>query len=57
MKRTAFVRLLEKNGWRFLRSGGNHDIFVKGTDRYAVPRHSEIKEGLVRRAVKEKGLK
>ena len=57
MKRTAFVRLLERNGWHYLRPGGNHDVFAKGTDRLAVPRHSEIKEGLVRRAVKEKGLK
>ncbi len=57
MKRTAFVKLLERNGWHYLRPGGNHDVFAKGTDRLAVPRHSEIKEGLVRRAVKEKGLK
>lgn len=57
MKKTALVKLLRKNGWTYLRPGGDHDVYAKGDERIAIPRHSEIKEGLARRIIKEKGLK
>lgn len=57
MKRVDLVRLLQKNGWSYLRSGGEHDIFAKGEDRIAIPRHSEIKEGLAKSIIRKKGLK
>ena len=57
MKKTALLKLLRKNGWTYLRPGGDHDVYAKGDERVAIPRHSEIKEGLARRIIKEKGLK
>ena len=30
MKRRDLIKLLEKNGWTFLRNGGNHDIYTDG---------------------------
>ena len=29
MKRKDFVKLLEKNGWKFIREGHDHDIYGK----------------------------
>jgi len=49
--------LLEKNGWKFARHGGNHDVYVKGEEFEAVPRHKEIKEVLAKAIIKRRGLK
>jgi mRNA interferase HicA len=35
-------------GWRFLRHGGNHDVWTDGERQEAVPRHPEINERLAR---------
>jgi len=35
-------------GWRFLRSGGRHDVWTDGEREEAVPRHREINEKLAR---------
>jgi mRNA interferase HicA len=32
--------------WRFLRHGGNHDVWSDGTREEAIPRHREINERL-----------
>ena len=57
MKRLDFIKLLEKNGWYFKRHGGEHDVYTNGQGRIAVPRHSEIKESLVKREARKWGLK
>jgi mRNA interferase HicA len=45
-------------GWRFLRSGGRHDVWTDGEREEAIPRHREISEQLaraiLRRACKDK---
>ena len=33
MKRKDLVKLFEKNGWYFLRDGGNHDIYTNGVKK------------------------
>ncbi len=56
MKRHDLLKLLERNGWYLKRSGGGHDIYAKGTDRIAIPRHSEINERLAKDIIRKKGL-
>lgn len=48
MKRKDLIKQLEKAGFVFERYGGNHDVYARGKDREAVPRHSEISEGLAK---------
>jgi len=57
MKRRDLIKLLEKNGWRLIRSSGGHDIYAKGDECEPIPRHSEIKENLARGIIKRHGLK
>lgn len=57
MKRTDFIRMLNENGWRYLRPGGNHDIYTNGKDKEPIPRHKELNENLVRAIIKKRGLK
>lgn len=57
MKRTDLVRMLERNGWAFLRNGANHDIYQKGNEIEAVPRHKEINELLAKSIIRRRGLK
>lgn len=57
MKYKDFIKLLERNVWNFKRNGGNHDIYMKGNERKAVPRHKEIDEVLVKAIIKRRGLK
>lgn len=57
MKRRDLIELLEKNGWYFKRSGGNHDVYTDGTHCEAVERHREIKENLAKAIIKRRGLK
>lgn len=56
MKRKDLIRLLERNGWRFLRSGGNHDVYTNGKELEAIPRHNEIKENLAKAIIKRRDL-
>ncbi len=39
---------LSECGWRFLRSGGRHDVWTDGEREEALPRHREINEQLAR---------
>ncbi|MGN1101753.1 MAG: type II toxin-antitoxin system HicA family toxin [Huintestinicola sp.] len=57
MKRRDLIKLLEKNGWTLCRSGGNHDVYVKGKETEAVPRHTEINENLAKAIIKRRNLK
>ncbi len=50
-------KLLEKNGWEFIRHGSNHDVYGKGKDIESIPRHSETKENLAMAMIKRRGLK
>lgn len=56
MKRRDLVKLLERNGWRLLRSGANHDIYTDGTRSEPIPRHTEIKEQLAKSIIRRNGL-
>lgn len=57
MKRKDLIKLFEKNGWKFPRSSGNHDIYTNGTRREAIERHREIPEGLAKALISRNGLK
>ena len=57
MKRRDLIKLLEKNGWRFEREGGNHTIYTNGKDREPIERHNEIPERLAQKIIKRRGLK
>jgi len=57
MKQKDLINLLERNGWKKTREGGNHTIYTKGTATEAVPRHKEISEILAKAIIKRQGLK
>ena len=57
MKQRDLIKLLENNGWRFYRSGGNHDIYTNGTYMEPIPRHKELNEQLAKAIIKRRGLK
>lgn len=57
MKTKDLIKLLENNGWTFKRHGGNHDLYVKGNQREAVPRHTEVNEELAKAIIRRRNLK
>ena len=57
MKRKDLIKLLERNGWYFKRSGGNHDIYTNGIDIEPISRQKEIKESVAKAIIKRRGLK
>ncbi len=57
MKTRDLIKLLEKNGWKFKRHGGSHDIYVKGNERESIVRHSETDEALAKAIISRRGLK
>lgn len=57
MKTKVLIELLERNGWKFKRHGGNHDIYVKGSERESIVRHKETDEDLAKSIIKRHGLK
>lgn len=57
MKRKDLIRLLERNGWKLVRNGGNHDIYTNGKDTETIPRHTEVTETLAKTIIKRRGLK
>ena len=57
MKRTDFIRLLERNGWQIERDKGPHTVYTNGGASEPVPRHKELKESLVNAIIKRRGLK
>ena len=58
MKKQALVRHLRKNGCELIREGGRHSWWFneKLNLRSSVPRHTEIKEILVRKICKDLGI-
>lgn len=57
MKTKDLIKLLEKNGWKFSRHGGNHDIYIKGEEWESIVRHKETAEELAKAIIKRRGLK
>lgn len=56
MKRRDLVKELESIGFKYERSGGNHDIYTRGTYIEVIPRHKEINERLAKAILKKWGL-
>lgn len=56
MKRKDLIKNLEKAGFKLLRHGGGHDIYVRGTDHETIPRHKEINEHLAKAILKKWGI-
>lgn len=56
MKQRDLIKRFEKAGFKFVRHGGNHDVYKRGTDEETIPRHSEINEKLARGLLKKWGL-
>jgi len=57
MKRTDFIRMLERNGWWLERDKGPHSVYTNGTVSEPIPRHKELKETLVKAIIKRRGLR
>lgn len=57
MKRKDLIKLLQQNGWQFVRNGANHDIYSNGQKIEAIERHNEIPEQLAKAIIKRNGLK
>lgn len=57
MKRKDLIKLLEQNGWKFVRNGANHDIYSNGRKIEPIERHNEIPEQLAKAIIKRNGLK
>ncbi|MCM1441704.1 MAG: type II toxin-antitoxin system HicA family toxin [Roseburia sp.] len=57
MKRKDLIALLERNGWRFSREGGNHTIYTNGKKYESIPRHGEVREHLAKAIIKRNNLK
>ncbi|WP_251612942.1 type II toxin-antitoxin system HicA family toxin [Senimuribacter intestinalis] len=56
MKKRDLEKKLKKAGWRFLRNGGEHDIWTDGKNVEAVPRHREINETTAKGIIRKWGL-
>lgn len=57
LKRRDLIGSLTDSGFELYRHGSNHDIYRKGSQSIAVPRHKEINEDTARDILKEAGLK
>ena len=56
MKRCDLIKLLEENGFEFVRNGGNHDIYKRGNEKEVIERHNEIPEMLAKKIIKRRNL-
>lgn len=56
MKRRTLVKKLEKAGFKLIRHGSNHDIYVRGNETESVPRHKEINELTAKSIIIRRGL-
>lgn len=56
MKQRDLVKKLEKAGFVLVRHGGNHDVYVRGSDTEQIPRHKEINERLAKAILRKWGL-
>ena len=55
MKRRELEEKLRSLGWAIARRGGRHDIWARGDDEIAVPRHWEINEYTARAILRSAG--
>lgn len=56
MKQRDLVKKLMSIGFVLERHGGNHDVYVRGTDIEQIPRHKEINENLAKAILRKWGL-
>lgn len=58
MKKTDFIRHIEKNGCKFLREGSKHTVYINRKDKKAstIPRHKEINVFLCKKICKDLGI-
>lgn len=56
MKQRELINKLEAAGFEFSRHGGNHDVYVRGSDIEQIPRHKEINEMLAKAILRKWGL-
>ena len=56
MKQRELIKKLEAAGFEFLRHGGNHDVYVRGSDIEQIARHKEINEMLAKAILRKWGL-
>jgi len=58
MKRTDFIRYIERNRCRLIREGGRHSIFMNIISKQtsSVPRHNEIDDFLAKKICKDLGI-
>lgn len=56
MKQIDLIKILKKNGWYFLRHGGNHDVYTNGVYNISILRHKEVKERTAKDILKEAGI-
>lgn len=56
MKQRDLIKKLEAGGFEFERHGGDHDVYVRGTERETIPRHKEIDERLAKAILRRRGL-
>ena len=57
MKQKDLIKLLERNGFRFERHGGGHEVYKRGNETEMVPRHREINEQLAKGIIRKWNLK
>jgi predicted RNA binding protein YcfA (HicA-like mRNA interferase family) len=55
LKKRDLEKKLKDLGWWLLREGGNHEVWTNGVATEFVPRHSEIKEILAKKILKNAG--
>ena len=55
VKRNDLIKQVEKNGYRLLRHGANHDIYTNGERNETIPRHKEIDEQLAKIILRRTG--
>ena len=56
MKRRDLIKKLENVVFVLERHGGDHDIYVRGSEKETVPRHKEIDERLAKAILRKRGL-
>jgi predicted RNA binding protein YcfA (HicA-like mRNA interferase family) len=55
MKRRELERRLRELGWRLARHGARHDVWARGEEEIAVPRHVEVNERTAAAILREAG--
>jgi len=56
MKQRDLIKKLESAGFKFVRHGSNHDVYMRGNDKEEIPRHREINERLAKAILRKWGL-